>query len=44
MLYKPVEFFKAVPQKECVECGQTIEEQAESYLLECDYCLAKREE
>lgn len=44
MLYKPVEFFKSVSHKECAECGQKIEEQAESYLMECDYCLSKREE
>nr|WP_295970877.1 protein YhfH [uncultured Bacillus sp.] len=44
MLYNPVEFFKTVLKKECAECGQVFEEQAESYLMECDYCLSKREE
>lgn len=44
MLYNPVEFFKSVQNKECMECGQMIEEQAESYLMECDHCLSKREE
>ena len=44
MLMNPVEFFRNLPKKECPECGQHIEEQAESYLMECDRCLAKREE
>jgi hypothetical protein len=44
MLMNPVEFFRTLPKKECPECGQHMEEQAESYLMECDRCLAKREE
>jgi hypothetical protein len=44
MLMSPVEFFRNVPKKECPECGQHMEEQAESYLMECDRCLAKKEE
>ena len=44
MLQSPVEYFKSLPKKECSECGQIIEEQAESYLMECDYCLSKRDE
>jgi hypothetical protein len=44
MLQSPVEFYRNVPKKECSECGQIIEEQAESYLMECDYCLSKRDE
>jgi YhfH-like protein len=44
MLQSPVEYFRNVPKKECCECGQVIEEQAESYLMECDYCLSKRDE
>jgi len=43
-MQSPVEFFKNLPKKECSECGQIIEEQAESYLMECDYCLSKRPE
>ena len=44
MLMSPVEFFRNLPAKECPECGQHMEEQAESYMLECDRCLAKKEE
>lgn len=44
MLQKPVEFFRELPKKQCSECGQIIQEQAESYLMECDYCLTKRDE
>ena len=44
MLQSSVDFFRNVPKKECCECGQIIEEQAESYLMECDYCLSKRVE
>ncbi|WP_338448797.1 protein YhfH [Niallia oryzisoli] len=44
MLQSPVDFFRELPKKICVECGQIIEEQAESYLMECDHCLSKRVE
>ncbi|MEH7107057.1 MULTISPECIES: protein YhfH [Bacillaceae] len=44
MMISPVEFFRSLPKKVCCECGQHIEEQAESYLLECDRCLSKKEE
>jgi hypothetical protein len=44
MLQSPVEFFRNLPKKVCAECGQHIHEQAESYLLECDRCLAKKQE
>ncbi|WP_394236498.1 protein YhfH [Niallia oryzisoli] len=44
MLQSPVEFFRELPKKICAECGQIIEEQAESYLMECDRCLSKRVE
>jgi hypothetical protein len=44
MLQSPVEFFRNLPKKICAECGQNIHEQAESYLLECDRCLAKKQE
>jgi ribosomal protein L37AE/L43A len=44
MLQSPVEFFRNLPKKVCAECGQNIHEQAESYLLECDRCLAKKQE
>lgn len=43
-MQNPVEFFKVLPKKVCAECGQEMEEQAESYMMECDYCLSKREE
>ncbi|AZV40990.1 MULTISPECIES: protein YhfH [Peribacillus] len=41
---KSVEFFKSIPAKHCSECGETVVEQAESYLMECDRCLSKIEE
>lgn len=44
MLQNPVEFFRELPKKQCAECGQEIIEQAESYMMECDHCLTKREE
>lgn len=44
MLMNPVEFFRTLPRKVCPECGQTVNEQAESYLLECDRCLSKKME
>jgi ribosomal protein L37AE/L43A len=44
MLMNPVEFFRTLQKKECPECGQHVVEQAESYLMECDRCLAKRDE
>ena len=44
MLQSSTEFFKNLPKKECPECGQIVEEQHESYLMECDHCLRIREE
>ncbi|MBL4953925.1 YhfH family protein [Neobacillus sp. YIM B02564] len=44
MLMSPVEFFRNLPEKVCPECGQQIEEQAESYFMECDHCLSKKGE
>jgi ribosomal protein L37AE/L43A len=44
MLMNPVEFFRTLQKKECPECGQHMEEQAESYLMECDRCLATKDE
>jgi hypothetical protein len=41
---KPMDFFRSLPAKQCAECGELIEEQAESYLTECDRCLSKSEE
>ena len=41
---KPKEFFSNIPAKHCPECGDHIVEYAESYLMECDRCLTKREE
>ena len=39
MLQSSTEFFKNLPKKECPECGQIVEEQHESYIMECDHCL-----
>lgn len=44
MLQNPVEFFLNLSKKICPECGEYIEEQAESYILECDRCLANKVE
>ena len=44
MLMSPLELIRSLPNKVCPECGQLIEEQAESNLMECDRCLAKKEE
>jgi CO dehydrogenase/acetyl-CoA synthase gamma subunit (corrinoid Fe-S protein) len=44
MMTSPVEFFRTLPKKECAECGKTLNEQAESYLMECDHCLSKKPE
>ena len=41
---KSVEFFKSIPDKHCSECGTPVFEQAESYLMECDHCLSKKDE
>lgn len=30
--------------KVCPECGQNLNEQVESYMYECERCLAKKEE
>jgi len=30
--------------KICPECGQTVNEQIESHLMECDRCLSKKTE
>jgi NADH pyrophosphatase NudC (nudix superfamily) len=40
----PVEFFRNMPKKICPECGEHMEEQAESYMIECDHCLEKKAE
>ncbi len=44
MLQSSVEFFRSLPKKVCAECGQVMEEQAESYMMECDHCLRLKEE
>ena len=43
-MMSPVEFFQTLPKKVCPEWGQIMEEQAESYLMECDRCLSKKGE
>lgn len=30
--------------KICTECGQTLNDKVENYLMECDYCLSKKAE
>ncbi len=42
MAQKPVKVLDKLSEKICVECGQVIKEQVESYFMECDRCLAKK--
>lgn len=37
-------YLRTLSKKECPECGQKMEEQIVSYIMECDHCLSKREE
>ncbi|MDZ5470225.1 protein YhfH [Bacillus sp. 31A1R] len=39
MIQSIVEFFKNLPPKECVKCGNKIEEQHECYGNQCDSCM-----
>ncbi|MCM3602307.1 YhfH family protein [Robertmurraya korlensis] len=34
-----VEFFRNLPPKECVQCGNKIEEQHECYGNKCEHCM-----
>lgn len=36
-----LEFYRNLPKKECCECGDTMSEQHESYLYECEKCSEK---
>jgi len=38
MLENIVEFFKNLPDKICVKCGEKIEEQSECYTNTCEKC------
>lgn len=38
MLENVIEFFKNLPDKVCVKCGEKIEEQSECYCNTCDKC------
>lgn len=42
-MMKNLEFYRNIPQKECRECGDHIEEQHESYLYECERCVGRHE-
>lgn len=35
---------KAFSKKQCIECGNPIEEQVESMLFECERCMNERED
>jgi tRNA(Ile2) C34 agmatinyltransferase TiaS len=41
---KPIELYSPKPTKVCPECGQYMEEQVESFMYECERCLANKEE
>ncbi len=36
--------FQNASKKTCPECGEKMEEQAESYFMECERCLSKKGE
>lgn len=38
MIVNVIEFFKNLPAKKCVTCGNEIEEQHECYNTKCDAC------
>lgn len=38
------EYYQPIPQKICPECGEKMNEHEQSYLLECDHCLSKKDE
>lgn len=38
------ESLKVSSRKICQECGQSMKEHIETYLLECDRCLSKKVE
>nr|WP_242598283.1 protein YhfH [Heyndrickxia oleronia] len=44
VLQNPVKFFYNLmnSKKICPECGEKVEDQAESYILECERCLANK--
>ena len=35
------EFYKNIPAKQCIKCGDHFEEQYESYALDCMRCINK---
>ncbi|WP_423409622.1 protein YhfH [Heyndrickxia sp. MSNUG] len=39
MIENIVEFFRNLPQKQCMECGEPIKEQHECYGNKCDGCM-----
>ncbi|MBY0120407.1 protein YhfH [Bacillus sp. S/N-304-OC-R1] len=44
MLNYQTESLSISSRKICQECGQSIKEHVETYLLECDRCLSKKSE
>ena len=42
MIKSSVEFFKNLPAKQCVECGEKFEEQHECYGNKCDHCVSEK--
>ncbi|WP_082130153.1 protein YhfH [Aneurinibacillus tyrosinisolvens] len=41
---RDLEFYRNLPKKMCSECGEHFEEQAESYLHECERCFGRNHE
>ncbi|GEN35862.1 MULTISPECIES: protein YhfH [Aneurinibacillus] len=39
-----LDFYRNLPPKECRECGDIMEEQAESYIYECQRCFGRKHE
>ncbi|AGK54300.1 MAG: hypothetical protein K0S25_1014 [Bacillus sp. (in: firmicutes)] len=44
LIQNQVEISNHLPYKVCPECGEHMNEQAVSYLQECDRCLSKKED
>jgi predicted nucleic acid-binding Zn ribbon protein len=39
MIENVLEFFRNLPKKQCIECGEAISEQHECYGNTCDGCM-----
>lgn len=44
MAQNKLEVVQETAKIQCAECGQWMKNEVETYLMECDRCLAKRDE